>query len=110
ICVWNCPRVAEIQGNNSEQDNCLVIYYHGSINSARVPAELIVAASRFNGAVRITIAGYETSVGHIQELTSLAAANGNPGLVNYLGAIPLRKDLLRTASMAHVGLCLMPKR
>jgi glycosyltransferase involved in cell wall biosynthesis len=111
ICVWNCPRLSEIEENHSEQGNDLIIYYHGSINNARVPAELVVAASRFNGAVRLRIAGYETpgSIGHVQELMKLAAENGTPGLVEFLGTIPLRKDLLRSASKAHVGLSLMPR-
>jgi glycosyltransferase involved in cell wall biosynthesis len=110
ICVWNCPRLGEVEENTSEQGNCLVIYYHGSINSTRVPAELIVAASRFNGAVRLRIAGYETpgGVGYVQELMKLAAEKGVPGLVEFLGTIPLRKDLLRSASKAHIGLSLMP--
>jgi glycosyltransferase involved in cell wall biosynthesis len=73
--------------------------------------ELIVAASRLGGAVRVRIAGYETagSIGYVKELTELAAKNGAPDLVEFLGTIPFRRDLLRSAAQAHVGLSLMPK-
>src|SRR5207253_1955802 len=75
------------------------------------PPELIVAASRFSGIIRVQIAGYEApgSVGYVQELIALAAKNGIHDLIEPLGTIPLRKDLLRSAAGAHVGLSLMPK-
>jgi glycosyltransferase involved in cell wall biosynthesis len=111
ICAWNCPRLDEAEGNNSEQVHELIIWYHGSINSARVPPELVVAASRFQGAVRLRIAGYETagSVGYVDNLMNVAAKNGAPKLIEFLGSIPHRKDLLKIASKADVGLSLMPK-
>ena len=111
ICAWNCPRVDEVEYNNSEQGGELVIGYHGSINSSRVPPELIVAASRFYGAVRLRLAGYETagSAGYVEKLINVAAKNGTPAIIEFLGSIPHRKDLLKTASKADVGLSLMPK-
>ena len=49
VCVWNCPRLCEVQYNydkeESEQDDKLILHYHGSINSERLPKELVVAAS-----------------------------------------------------------------
>jgi glycosyltransferase involved in cell wall biosynthesis len=110
-CVWNCPRVDEVSELTSPQDQGLIVYYHGSITSVRLPRQVIIAASRFRGAVRVRIAGYETpgSIGYVAELTSLAAKNGVAGLIEPLGAIP-RHLLLRSASRAHVGLSLMPKR
>jgi glycosyltransferase involved in cell wall biosynthesis len=111
ICVWNCPRQDEICEVKSDESHQLIVYYHGSINRSRLPAELIIAASRFKGAVLLQIAGYETSgsIGYIQELTRLAAENGASRMIQFLGTIPLRKDLLDSASKAHVGLSLMPK-
>ena len=112
FCVWNCPRLDEIAHLNSDQDRELIIYYHGSITSARLPPQLIVAASRFKGAVRVRVAGYETlgSIGYMRELTMLAAKNGAADMVEPLGTFPRREDLLRSASKAHVGLSLMPKQ
>jgi glycosyltransferase involved in cell wall biosynthesis len=118
-CVWNCPRVTEIPCLNSDRqqkltakEQELIVYYHGSITDVRLPRQLIVAASRFNGAVRMQIAGYEApgSVGYVRELSLLAAKSCAGRIVESLGTMPLRQDILRSASRAHVGLSLMPKR
>jgi glycosyltransferase involved in cell wall biosynthesis len=108
MCVWNCPKLSEIQENTAPNGD-LIIYYHGSINRERVPAEVVVAASRFKGAVRVRIAGYEApgSAGYVEELMKVAVENGAPGLVEFLGVIP-REHLLCHAADAHVGLSLMP--
>jgi glycosyltransferase involved in cell wall biosynthesis len=111
FCVWNCPRVAEIPPLYSRPDKTLVIYYHGSITSQRLPPQLIIAASRFKGAIRICVAGYEvpSSFGYVQKLVKLAAEHGAPTLIETLGFIA-RRDLLKTAAQkGHVGLSLMPK-
>jgi len=112
LCVWNCPQLNEIVDANSNQDRELIIYYHGSITRARLPAQLIVAASRLKGAVRVQVAGYEApgSIGYVEELIGLAAENGAADVIEALGTIPRRKDLLRSAARAHVGLSLMPKQ
>jgi glycosyltransferase involved in cell wall biosynthesis len=117
FCVWNCPRLSEVADRSvqdrdrSDKDGKLIIYYHGSITPDRLPAKLILAAARLKG-VRVRVAGYETlgSTGHIAELTALATRCGAGEIVECLGTIPLRTDLLRSASTAHVGLSLMPKR
>jgi glycosyltransferase involved in cell wall biosynthesis len=118
-CVWNCPRLDEIAvlnpddtQNESHAEYPLIIYYHGSITPTRLPIKLIVATSRFKGAIRVRIAGYETlgSIGYIAELTELAAKHGAAGSVECLGTIPSRKKLLGLASKAHIGLSLMPKQ
>jgi glycosyltransferase involved in cell wall biosynthesis len=110
FCVWNCPRLDEVREIRSNPKGDMIVYYHGSITSARVPAELIVAACRFKGAIRLRIAGYEPqgSVGYVRELKRLASENG-VDLIEFVGTIPLREDLLRSAAEAHVGLSLMPK-
>lgn len=110
LCVWNCPRRSESRENLAPFDGTLILYYHGSINAARLPPELVLAIASFRGAVRLIVAGYEVqgSIGHIDTLKCLAAANGFADAVQYVGAIPLRSDLLRYAAQAHVGLSLMP--
>ena len=112
FCVWNCPRVAEIQPLYSRPDKTLVIYYHGSITSQRLPPQVIIAASCFKGAIRICVAGYEvpSSFGYVQKLVKLAAEHGAPTLIETLGFFIARRDLLKTAAQkGHVGLSLMPK-
>ena len=111
FCVWNCPRLTEIPPLYSRPNKTLVVYYHGSITSQRLPPQLVIAASRFKGAIRICVAGYEvpSSFGYVQKLVELAAENGAAGLIETLGFIP-RRELLKTAARkGHVGLSLMPK-
>jgi glycosyltransferase involved in cell wall biosynthesis len=110
LCVWNCPRVDEMVDTNANQDHELIIYYHGSISRARLPAQVVIAASRFKGAVRVQVAGYEVpgSIGYVDELIGLAAENGSADIIEALGTIPRRQDLLHSAARAHVGLSLMP--
>jgi glycosyltransferase involved in cell wall biosynthesis len=111
FCVWNCPAVGEVTDCNSAADGELIIHYHGSITNSRLPAGLIIAASRFKGAVRVQVTGYEApgSTGYIRQLITLAARSGVTNLIEVLGTTALRSDLLRVASKAHVGLSLMPK-
>jgi len=110
VCVWNCPRLDEIQNVNSSANRGLIIYYHGNVSSDLLPGNLIVAASRFKGAIRVQAAGYEAagSPGYLQSLTTLATNHGMIKELEYLGAMS-RKELFRCASKAHVGLSLMPK-
>jgi glycosyltransferase involved in cell wall biosynthesis len=117
LCVWNCPRLDEVLNVNSHKKRTksekqeLIVYYHGSITADRLPVELIIAASRLNGAVRVRVAGRETlgSVGYIAKLQALAAKCGTPDIIEFLGTMPFRQDLLWGASRAHVGLSMMPK-
>lgn len=117
FCVWNCPRLSEIIDNpgpdrgRADRDQELIIYYHGSITPDRLPSQLIVAAARLRR-VRVRIAGYETlgSTGHIQKLAALATKCGAADMIEVLGTVPLRQDLLRSAATGDVGLSLMPKR
>jgi glycosyltransferase involved in cell wall biosynthesis len=110
LCVWNCPRVDEIQENLDKQGGGeLKIYYHGSINRVRLPTQMIIAASRLNHLVRLEVVGYETERGYVDELTRSASENGAATLIEYRGVIMRRRDVLRRAARAHVGMCLMPK-
>jgi glycosyltransferase involved in cell wall biosynthesis len=117
FCVWNCPGLYELadvnlhqQRDKSEKQE-LIVYYHGSITAGRLPIQLVRAASRLKGAVRVRLAGRETlgSVGYVAELKALAAKCGTPDIIEFLGTMALRQDLFRSASTAHVGLSIMPK-
>jgi glycosyltransferase involved in cell wall biosynthesis len=111
FCVWNCPRLSEIPDAAAHHGSGMIIYYHGSITRQRLPPSLIIAASRFRGAVQIYIAGFEVlgAVGYVQELLELAVDCGGGQLVKSLGTITPRDNLFRVASKADVGLSLMPK-
>jgi glycosyltransferase involved in cell wall biosynthesis len=111
FCVWNCPRLDEIGDGTSDQNDHLIVYYHGSITSDRLPPQVVIAASRFKGAVRLLIAGYEVpgSVGYMRELMTLAEKYGGGDIIESVGTMP-RYDLFRMAARAHVGLSLMPRQ
>jgi glycosyltransferase involved in cell wall biosynthesis len=113
-CVWNCPGLEDLTKLSPERGHSdpFILYYHGSITPDRLPTQLVVAATRFRGAVRVQVAGYETlgSTGYMRKLAAVAAANGAAGIIEPLGTIPYRTDLLRSASKAHVGIALMPKQ
>lgn len=111
-CVWNCARRDEIVDGRSDTDPGLIVYYQGSINEARLPRELIIAASRFKGQVIIRVAGYETvgSVGYMDELNDLATRQGAREIIEFMGAISPRKELLPSVAKGHVGLSLMPRK
>ncbi len=112
FCVWNCPRLDEISNVAARENAGLIFYYHGSITRSRLPPSLIIAASRFEGAIRLHIAGFEVSgaIGYLQELLELAAACGEPELIKPLGTISTRSKLFHAASRADVGISLMPTR
>jgi glycosyltransferase involved in cell wall biosynthesis len=108
LCVWNCPRVDEITERPCDQGEELSLYYHGSINRVRLPAQLVIAAIRLNPLVRLQVVGYETEGGYVEALTRLASENGAATLIEYRGAMG-RRDLFRCAARADIGMCLMPK-
>jgi glycosyltransferase involved in cell wall biosynthesis len=110
FCVWNCPRLDEIGDVTSDKDGHLIVYYHGSITSDRLPLQVVIAASRFKGAIRLLIAGYEVpgSVGYMRELITLAEKYGGGDIIEPMGTMP-RYELFHIAARAHVGLSLVPK-
>jgi glycosyltransferase involved in cell wall biosynthesis len=111
-CVWNCPRQGEIQVAPAPHRDRLVLYYHGSINRARLPLAVITAVSRFKGAIELRVAGYETegSYGYVDEMKALAERSNVPSMLAFLGTVPFREDLLAHASQADIGLSFMPRK
>jgi glycosyltransferase involved in cell wall biosynthesis len=88
----------------------MILYYHGSITPERLPESVIDAVARFNGRIRLGVAGYEApgAIGYVGRLQARAGdADGAP-IVRYAGRIPAHEMLLRHASESHVGLSLMP--
>jgi glycosyltransferase involved in cell wall biosynthesis len=110
--VWNTPRKDELPPIKIHDDGRLKLYFHGSITPVRLPEHVVEAIRRFKGRVKLRIAGYEApgAVGYLNHLLALGAGEGCAPLVEYLGQIPTRTELLRAASEADVGLSFMPKR
>jgi glycosyltransferase involved in cell wall biosynthesis len=111
FCVWNCPRVNEIPEKTSKENGKLILYYHGSITRSRLPISLVVAASRFKGAICLRVIGYETSgsVGYTRELARVAMESGMEDLVEFYGPVS-RNRLFCSAAGGDVGISLVPSR
>lgn len=109
--VWNVPRRAEMPQMPAKADSPLVLWYHGSINPERLPETILEAVSRFSGAVRLDVAGYETpgAKGYIQKLINRWNVGGLT-LIKYFGEIEHHDDLLKYATNCHIGLAFMPMR
>src|SRR5262249_28874790 len=108
--VWNVPRRAELPPLVTLPQPPLIVYYHGSVTPDRLPETVIEAVRRFHGRVRLRVAGYEApgAEGYIPRLVTLGRAPDGEPLVDYIGQIPQRGELLTQAAHAHVGLALMP--
>jgi glycosyltransferase involved in cell wall biosynthesis len=111
-CVWNCPARAEVMPTRSapRAGQPLVFHYHGSLNAERLPPTILEALSMASDSARLTIVGYETvgSRGFISKFLGRAEYLGLGKRVTYLGALPLRTDMLAAASLSDVGLAFMP--
>lgn len=108
--VWNVPRRAEIPALSSRQAGRFTLHYHGSINRERLPLAVAEAAARFGGRVVLRIAGYTTGSGEalIAEMIARYGSEGQGGVIDYVGQVPLRETLLKLATTADAGLALMP--
>lgn len=107
--VWNVPRLAELPDVAVKPDAPLLLWYHGSINPERLPETILEAVSKFKGAVRLDVAGYEApgARGYIQSLINRWNADGST-LIDYIGEIEYHADLLKLAAKRHIGLAFMP--
>jgi glycosyltransferase involved in cell wall biosynthesis len=108
--VWNMPRRVELPSLDSPPEPPLILYYHGSITSERLPPAVVEAIQRLRAPVCLRIAGYEApgAAGYVQRLIELGGYCNSIRVVTYLGQVPDRADLVTTAAQAHVGLALMP--
>jgi glycosyltransferase involved in cell wall biosynthesis len=108
--VWNVPQIGEVPPRVVKDATILRLYFHGSITPDRLPVAVIDAIRRFRGRVKLSVVGYEVpgAPGYVEHLLALGRDSGN-ALVDYLGQIPTREELLRTAANADVGLSFMPK-
>jgi glycosyltransferase involved in cell wall biosynthesis len=108
--VWNVPRRKEIVSSATTATGPLIICYHGSITPERLPKTVAFAVNRMAGRVRLRIAGYEApgAHGYVRHLVDCGTGTAADALIEYIGLLPSRDDLLAEAARAHVGLALMP--
>ena len=112
LTVWNCPERHEVCARLSPSPSPAepVLFYHGSLNPARLPLAVLRALLLVPGRPRLHFAGYTTS-GHRDFLDTFLAEAARLGLadrVKYLGAPATRAELLGLCSQASLGLAFMP--
>jgi len=109
--VWDLPRPNEVarEALQSADERPFTLYYHGSITPDRIPLTLVETLKRFEGQVRLVIAGYESgsSIGFVQKLIESVACTAAQDCIHYLGQVQ-RESLFRVAQAADLGLALMP--
>jgi glycosyltransferase involved in cell wall biosynthesis len=110
-CVWNCPARSEAEHENERRtDDKIHVFYHGSLNKARLPFTVLEALAQLPDHVHLRVAGYETagSKGYCDELKKRARRLGIAHRVDILGAVPRRHALLEHTRRCHIGLSFMP--
>ena len=112
MCVWNCPRTEEVGPPRAPIaiDEPISFYYHGSINSQRLPLTVVEALARASSTATLTIVGYESpgSSGYLAAILQRAAALDLGNRVRLVGPLP-RADIFAAAARARVGLVFMPR-
>lgn len=106
--VWNLPSLAEAMPADAadlRSGNALRLYFHGSINSTRLPLALLDVMARVP-ATMLAVVGYETvgSLGYMQEFLARARVLGLADRVHWHGSLTLerRLDVCRAQDL---GLC-----
>jgi glycosyltransferase involved in cell wall biosynthesis len=112
LTAWNCPEKREvIAGPRAAHDGKVVLFYHGSINPARLPLAVVRAMATMPDRFLLRVAGYGTEGhrGHVQTLREEAERLKIGASIECIGALPTRAELLAECGRADVGLSLMPK-
>jgi glycosyltransferase involved in cell wall biosynthesis len=109
--VYNCPSRREFAALSlapCKDRQGFMLWYHGALGSGQIPPTVVEALARLPSDISVELAGYETvgSMGYVAELQARAAVLGVSDRLRIHGVLPLRADLLRTASRADVGLAL----
>ena len=110
LCVWNCPERREVPDRVAAPVQKTVLFYHGSLNAARLPFSILQAMALLPETVSLRFAGYTTS-GHknfLNEFLAEAERLGVSGRVIYLGAPVGRKMLLDMCRQSSIGVAFMP--
>jgi len=108
IVVWNCPRKCEASLHASRNE-FMTLYYHGTLNSSRLPTTFLDAVAALGPYVRLRVAGYETigSIGYCDLLRQKAKELGIETQLEIIGSSS-REDVMRSCREADVGIACMP--
>lgn len=106
--VWNLPGLVEALPETApelRQGSALRLYFHGSINSTRLPLALLDVMAQVP-ATTLAVVGYETvgSVGYMERFLKRAADLGLTARVQWHGALTLERRL-QVCREQDLGLC-----
>ncbi len=112
LCVWNCPRLAEVLSAPLETtENRLRLLYLGSLVPARLPVSLLEAMARLPESVLLRVIGYPT-IGHpsySQEFRRAADRLGLGKRLEFIGTLSTREEMFQRARGCDVGIALIPR-
>lgn len=110
LTVWNCPERREVPPLRRRSADFCTLFYHGSLNGARLPLAVVQALAQLPEQVQLEFAGYTTegSSNYVEVLLEEAGRLGLRGRVRYLGAPSERATLLELCGRADIGLAFMP--
>jgi len=112
IVVWNCPSLEEVSKPRCAYDGGdLWVLYHGSIVPSRLPMAVLQALALLPETIKLRVLGYET-VGHggyLRQLQEYVNQLGIHERVEFLGAVPLRRNLLKWCQKCDIGLAFLPQ-
>jgi len=107
LTVWNSPARDEVLPPRKKMaaDVPLTLWYHGSINSFRLPLNLIRAIAKIPERVNLHFAGYETSGsrGYIDQLMQIADEVNCQKYVHFFGTLP-RQQIIKLGHQCAVGI------
>lgn len=111
MIAFNCPLIRELpkqEADLSDRRNGMTLWYHGSLSPGQLPLALLDAMKISPEAVRLRFAGYQTvsNPNFVATFLSRADELEISERVEYVGAVPDRRELLKEASLADVGVAL----
>lgn len=104
--VWNCPARGEAeQSTHAQAQTSLRLWYHGSINTQRMPPTVLHAMANLTFRTQLAFAGYETigRTHYVAEFLAEAERLGVRSHIAYLGPLP-RSRLLLECQHSNIGI------
>jgi len=108
VCVWNCPKRNEAS-LRKQCDKSILLYYHGTLNSSRLPTSFLEGIAAVSPHVRLRVVGYETigSIGYCDELRRKAKELGIESQFELIGPRS-RDEIMGLCREADIGIACMP--
>ena len=112
--VWNCPSkkelgiVGEAKSNETDENQTLRLYYHGTLVPDRLPLTILDGISICDSKVELTLVGYTTigSNTYDKVMKEYASDLGISDCIHFKGTLPTRYDVMIECRKHDVGIVL----